>query len=143
MRRQILKRRDGECFWRTGPWTETRLCVELLKNGILNDPGKMKNPSTDCSCYEKKSSGGASGDCGNAPSVTVDSPGCTIRCGDTYILHHQLQDPCRSTRQKHSLRSAKRCSVSYADISVISYLNSMIFGTIVYIHPEYHSARRM
>ena len=69
-------------FRRTGPWDETRLCVELLKNGILNDLEKIKNPSTDCSCYEKQSSGGLSGDCGNAPSVTVDSPGCTIRCGD-------------------------------------------------------------
>ena len=69
-------------FRRTGPWDETRLCVELLSNGILNEGSKIGNPSSDCKCYKEKSSGGLSGDCGNAPSVMNDKPGCTVRCGD-------------------------------------------------------------
>ena len=66
-------------FRHTGPWDETRICVELLKADVLNDPlGTSATPT--CTCYSAENMG-PSGRCEDVLKIQAGDKGCDVYCG--------------------------------------------------------------
>lgn len=73
-------------FRRSGPWDETRICAELLKDGVLNDKARLgATGSPRCDCYddEIEKFGIEGRRCASTFEVNVEGNGCVVHCDST------------------------------------------------------------
>eukprot|EP00940_MAST-03C_sp_MAST-3C-sp2_P003461 g3461.t1 len=98
-------------FRKSGPWDETRICVELLADGVINDPEKIKVvDSVTCECYDSSAFLGTAGSCvgGGGKQIKVASAGCDITCGTKEYRNLPSCPPKRSSSATESPGDAFR-----------------------------------